>query len=90
MRASLGFLNHRLPSALAHNNSAGAEYRRRPGRFQQAPFPWLGWLDRPFANKLELLNVPKTSAPALVMNSRLAGTSFTPYSLNNARVQSLC
>ena len=50
-----------------------AVYRGAPGNssatdFQPAPFPWFQWLNRPFANACELMDVPATSPSRLLVS----------------------
>ncbi|MCS7306699.1 MAG: hypothetical protein NZ602_16520 [Thermoguttaceae bacterium] len=75
---SLGFLNYRL------NRGAGTA-RRLPNRTglylgdPQYPFPWLTWLNRPFANQYELMLVPATNQYELLHNYRTVVGTPNPY-----------
>ncbi len=59
---SLGYLNGTMGAPLAPAIVAAAPmYQGAP----QQPFPWLAWDNRPFANPLELMQVPASTASRL-------------------------
>jgi len=76
--ASLGYLNEFYFEGRplsASDFAVSASYAGAPGtesgaagslRFNPDPFPWITWLNRPFANPLELLQVPVVGSSQLL------------------------
>ncbi|MCO6456738.1 MAG: hypothetical protein J5I93_15675 [Pirellulaceae bacterium] len=69
---TLGFLNRGRLAEVRTSNDSPAPYIGDP---RERPFPWLAWNNRPFANPLELLNVP--AEPASRMTAEFSENRLT-------------
>ncbi len=82
---SLGYLNHCFGDPLNPSQyGVPNAYRGAPGNasgttFNPAPFAWLTWLNRPFANPLELLQVPCVRSSQLTMSFEMSSASARQY-----------
>lgn len=82
---SLGYVNHcfgvplEAPAYGVGNQFIGAPGSVSAGTFTPNPFPWLTWLNRPFANPMELLQVPATSPSQLLMSFEVDATGANRY-----------
>ncbi len=83
---SLGYVNHFFGAPLkASDYTLSDDFRGAPGaydasdNFTPAPFSWLAWLNRPFANPLELLQTPATKPSQLLMSFETDTAGATPY-----------
>jgi len=84
---TIGFINRNVADAVGgetytkSGGTAPANYRGNP----KVPFPWLAWLDRPFATPYELMLVPSSSPSRMgfeVTNS--ADNTNSPYTPDTA------
>jgi hypothetical protein len=66
---SQNYFRHKLVHTLGHLNSAYGLPQPSPNRSYGGgaakPFPWIRWTNRPFANALELMEVPASTAARL-------------------------
>jgi len=91
---TLGYLNEQFhdPSVMnppfnstrpwitaSYNNAPNPAIPPRYYGAPAQPFPWLAWNNRPFANRMELLQVPASSSARLLFDFTLANPTTSPY-----------
>jgi len=83
---TLGYLNR--PYGTVRATAAG--YSRSRGDSDTYPFPWLVWNNRPFANPLEVLQVPFVSSGKLLKRGYFSlYRNGTPYNLSGGTPEAI-
>ncbi|MDP6442475.1 MAG: hypothetical protein QGG36_24780 [Pirellulaceae bacterium] len=85
LRHSLGYMNHtekEVPPPQQAMRLTVPNYNGEPSR----PLPMWWWLNRPFANPYELLQVPSSSPDRFFLEYNVEERQFSPNPLNPARV----